>query len=57
MHVHVQHTDGEAKFWLEPTISLSQNFGLSSKELKEAENLVKSHEQEIRDAWFKHFPG
>jgi hypothetical protein len=57
MHVHVQHTDGEAKFWLEPTISLSQNFGLSSQELNEAENIVKSHEQEIRDAWFKYFPG
>jgi len=40
MHVHVQHSDGEAKFWLDPIISLSQNFGLSSQELKEAENIV-----------------
>jgi len=23
IHVHVQHSDGEAKFWLDPIISLS----------------------------------
>jgi len=57
MHVHVYYADGEAKFWLEPTARLAQNFGLSAKELHEAEGLVRSHEQEIRDAWYKHFPG
>jgi hypothetical protein len=56
MHVHVYHADGEAKFWLKPTIELAQNFGLSSQELKEAESLVRSHEQERQDAWYNHFP-
>jgi hypothetical protein len=31
MHVHVTHTDGEAKFWLEPQIELAMNQGLSKK--------------------------
>jgi hypothetical protein len=31
MHVHVSHPDGEAKYWLEPSISLAQNFGLSAQ--------------------------
>ena len=31
MHVHVAHTDGEAKFWLEPKIELAINQGLSQK--------------------------
>ena len=57
MHVHVYHADGEAKFWLEPSLELAQNIGLSAKELREAEGLARSHEQEIRDAWRKHFPG
>lgn len=57
MHVHVYHADGEAKFWLEPVIELAQNFGLTARELHEVESLVLSHEQEIRSAWFKHFPG
>lgn len=25
MHVHVQGPDGEAKFWLEPSVELAQN--------------------------------
>lgn len=57
MHVHVYHSDGEAKFWLEPVIELAQNFGLSAQELREAERLARSHEQEIRDAWHRHFAG
>ena len=56
MHVHVYHSDGEVKFWLEPDIKIAQNFGLSSQALREVEDLVRSHEQEIRDAWSKHFP-
>lgn len=31
MHVHVQSSVGEAKFWLEPEIELAQNYGLSSR--------------------------
>lgn len=55
-HVHVYHSNGEAKFWLEPTIELAQNYGLSARELREVENLVRLREQEIRDAWYRHFP-
>lgn len=27
-HVHVQHPTGEAKFWLDPVITMAQNYGL-----------------------------
>lgn len=57
MHVHVNHTDGEAKFWLEPAIALAQNFGLSAQQLRSAEEIVRSHEQRIRTAWQQHFGG
>jgi len=55
MHIHVSHPDGEAKFWLEPTIELARNIGLNSSKTKEAERLVESHKKEITDAWNKHF--
>ena len=55
MHVHIHHSDGEAKFWLEPIIELAQNFGLSAQELREVHSLVTLHEQEIKDAWYRHF--
>lgn len=55
MHVHINHTDGEAKFWVEPAVELAQNFGLSVKQLREAEELVKDYEHRIRTAWQQHF--
>jgi hypothetical protein len=42
IHIHVSHPDGEAKFWIEPSIELARNIGLSSSKMKEAERLVES---------------
>lgn len=55
MHVHIRAADGEAKFWLEPHIELALNHGLSQKQLKSVRLLVEEHENEIREAWHKHF--
>ena len=55
MHVHVQHSGGEAKFWLQPQIGLAQNFGLTEKQLREAERIIRAHEDDIRAAWRHHF--
>ena len=55
MHVHVAHPDGEAKFWLEPSIALAGHTGLSSKELATAEEIIFRHLQEIKNAWREHF--
>jgi uncharacterized protein DUF4160 len=55
MHVHVQCPDGEAKFWLEPTISLAHNYGLADQQIRAAQHLVEAHADEIRSAWRKHF--
>ena len=57
IHVHVQHAEGEAKFWLEPEIELAQSLGLSARRAKAALSLVRRHQQEIRDAWQTHFGG
>jgi len=57
MHIHVQSNNGEAKFWLVPSIQIAQNHGLSMKELNEADSLIKERQNEIRTAWQQHFPG
>ena len=54
-HVHVQHQTGEAKFWIEPTIELAVNYGLSAKRLDAARRLVGEHHDQIRTAWNDHF--
>lgn len=57
IHVHVQCADGEAKFWLEPTIELAQNYGLNKRQLHATLKIVQDHEDEIRQAWEAHFGG
>ena len=42
LHVHVNHAEGEAKFWIEPQIVLAQNIGLSGKALKQAQALIEA---------------
>ena len=55
MHVHVSHTDGEAKFWLVPKIELASQQGLSPRQLSEALILITDHQKEITNAWHTHF--
>ncbi len=55
LHIHVQSADGEAKVWLDPEIGLARNYQLSDRDLSRVLQLVKDHEQEIRDAWHRHF--
>jgi hypothetical protein len=57
IHVHVAHPDGEAKFWLTPSIQLAVNVGLTRVQLRQAQELVEKHIQEITDAWHRHFGG
>ncbi|MCZ7626916.1 MAG: DUF4160 domain-containing protein [Candidatus Methylomirabilota bacterium] len=55
MHVHAICADGEAKYWLEPEIELGKNHRLSHAQLKEIEQLIGAHHDEIQTAWKKHF--
>jgi hypothetical protein len=55
MHVHVQCANGEAKFWLEPSIILARSTGLSGAEIRTIEEIIKEHKDEITSAWHKHF--
>ena len=55
LDIHVQSADGEAKVWIEPEIEIARNYELSDQDLSRVLQLVIDHEQEIRDAWHKHF--
>ena len=54
-HIHVQTADGMAKFWLEPIIALDVFQNLSSKELREIEDIVRSHREDFENEWNSHF--
>ena len=51
----VQHSDGQATFWLEPEVALAHNYELSKSQLSTALRLVRKHKHEIRVAWERHF--
>lgn len=57
IQVHVAHPDGEAKFWLTPTVHVAVNLDLSPAQLEQAQTVVESHLSEIEDAWRRHFGG
>ncbi len=54
-HIHVATTEGIAKFWLEPIITLSSYHNLSQKELRRIETLVREYQDEFTKAWDAHF--
>ncbi len=45
----------EAKFWIEPQIELAMNHGFKAHQISELERVIKEHEDEIRNAWIRHF--
>ena len=55
IHVHVISPDGEAKFWLEPIVSLVNYSGLSKKQLSYLQKTVEGRKDEIVKKWKKHF--
>ena len=55
IHVHVYSAEGEAKFWLEPVITLANYYGFNTKQLNEIQEIVKEHKDEIEKSWKKYF--
>jgi len=55
MHIHVISPDGEAKFWVEPTVSLVNYSKFSAKQLNFLQKLIERHKNEIIKKWKKHF--
>ena len=55
IHVHAISPDGEAKFWLAPTIALATFDGLDPKTLRRLQRIIEERQDEIRKAWKRHF--
>jgi hypothetical protein len=53
-HVHVEHDDGLAKFWLAP-VQLQRATGLRPVELRHIERVVEEHQERLLEAWHDYF--
>ncbi|MBQ8888076.1 MAG: DUF4160 domain-containing protein [Bacteroidaceae bacterium] len=54
MHIHVVKAENEAKFWLEPTIELAENFGFNSKEIRKITQMVEMYGNEFKEQFAAH---
>ncbi len=53
-HIHVEHGDNVAKFWLEP-VSLAESRGFRSHQLNRLRAMVIEHRATFLEAWDAHF--
>jgi hypothetical protein len=53
-HIHVEHGEKVAKFWLEP-VSLVESHGFRRHELNRVRLMVIEHRAEFLEAWNAHF--
>ncbi len=54
IHVHVENSDGRAKFALEPDVTLIKNEGMKSKDLKKAKVLCETFKEDFVAKWHEH---
>jgi hypothetical protein len=55
MHVDVRSAEGEAKFWLTPTVYLADGDGFDAPTLRELLRVVTANKQLIERTWNDHF--
>jgi hypothetical protein len=51
VHIHAARPGGDAKLWLYPEVRVAYNRRLTSRELRELQEIVTRRRQEIEDAW------
>ena len=55
MHIHVRSADGDAKFWLTPTVYLADSDGFDARTLRELLDTVVVNKALIERTWNEHF--
>ncbi len=46
---------GEAQYWLEPQVRLAKNYRYSQTQLRQIQDIVETHRDELAAAWRRHF--
>jgi Domain of unknown function (DUF4160) len=54
-HIHVKGGGCDAKIWLEPSISIAESFGFTSRNLTLILRIVTENRDIILRAWHDHF--
>ena len=49
--MHVDQENKSAKFWLDPDVSLAENYGYNRKELRDVERIAIENLERLRNEW------
>lgn len=49
--MHVDRENVSAKFWLDPDVTLAENYGYTRKELRDIERLIRDNLERLRHEW------
>ena len=55
VHIHVEKDDVEAKFWLNPVVSVAYNDGYNARTLRELLETVEANKELIEGTWNEFF--
>ena len=55
MHIHVRSAEGEAKFWLTPTVYVADSDGFDARTLRELRDVITTNKELIERIWNEHF--
>ena len=55
-HIHVEHAERVAKYWLSP-ITLARSSGFRSSELTEIHAIIQNNEELFLEKWDEYFIG
>lgn len=50
-HMHIDREKMSAKFWLDPDVSLAENYGFNRKELRDIERIARDNLEILRNEW------
>ncbi len=49
--MHIDREYMSCKFWLDPDVSLAENYGFSRRELREIERTARENLEKLRNEW------
>lgn len=49
--MHVDRENKSSKFWLDPDVSLEENYGYNRRELRDIERIARDHLETLRNEW------
>ena len=53
-HIHVEHGDSTAKFWLAP-VRIERSSGLRSHEINRIQQLIEEYQETLLRSWNEYF--